>query len=218
MNASILEFLLRSFRLKDEVRVGWDLRNVRDPESVADHSWGTALLCLLFASEARVDEAVALRIALVHDLAEAETGDIAAREDPRDRDVSIEEKALLEERAMQALTSGVDRRLREAWDQYETRATPEAIFVRDMNLLDMCLQALYYERENRYSGARRDEGVLDEFFRSADARITTETGRRLFDAVAEEYRRLRSARGQAAAEQAKRDAEAADAAAARGTD
>lgn len=193
MNGATVEFLMRGFRLKDEPRVGWRLRHVRNPESVADHSWGTALLCMMFASEAGVDEHEALRIAIVHDLAEAETGDIASRERPEDRDVSVAEKARLELAAMDTLLNGFHPRLREAWECYEHRATPAAIFVRDMNLIDMCLQALFYERERRYDPSSSDENVLDEFFRSAASRLSTDTGRALFDAVDAAYREARSA-------------------------
>lgn len=55
------------------------MRDVRNPESVADHSWGTALLCLYFAEKEKVS--------------------------------------------------------------LERSETKEAVFVRDMNLIDMCLQA-----------------------------------------------------------------------------
>lgn len=199
MTSDTLEFLLRGFRLKDEPRVGWRLRSVAAPESVADHSWGTALLCMMFAREAGVDEHEALRIALVHDLAEAETGDIAARENPADRDVSIDEKAELELAAMNSLLHGVDHGLREAWERYENRSTPAAVFVRDMNLIEMCLQALFYERERRYATTPGDEGVLDEFFRSAEARLTTDLARNLFAAVAEAYRDAQQAGDGAAA-------------------
>ena len=196
MNDVQIDFLLRGFRLKDEPRVGWRLRSVRNPESVADHSWGTALLCMMFAADAGVDEHEALRIALVHDLAEAEIGDIAARERPEDRSVSLEEKAALERDAIDDLLAGIDVRLREAWDTYENRSTAAGVFVRDMNLIDMCLQALFYERERRYTPTPDEEGVLDEFFRSAAARLSTATGQRLFDAVEAGYRRERGTQEQ----------------------
>lgn len=168
------------------------MRSVRSPESVADHSWGTALLCMLFSADAGVDEHEALRIAIVHDLAEAEIGDIAARERPEDRDVSIAEKARLELAAMDALLDGEHEGIRDAWQRYEDRASDAAIFVRDMNLIDMCLQALFYEREERYRPSARDEGILDEFFRSAEARLSTEVGRRLFAGVEKAYRDART--------------------------
>ncbi len=148
---------------------------------------------MMFAADAGVDEHEALRIALVHDLAEAETGDIASRERPEDRDVTIDEKARLELAAMESLLNGSHPRLREAWDRYEHRSTPAAVFVRDMNLIDMCLQALFYERDRRYAPSNSDENVLDEFFRSAAARLSTHTGRTLFASVEAVYQTARVA-------------------------
>jgi len=46
---------LEAYRLKDTVRAGWVLRGIRDPESVADHSWGTALLCMIYGPSAGID-------------------------------------------------------------------------------------------------------------------------------------------------------------------
>ena len=92
----LLTTLLGAYRLKDEARSGWVLRGVERPESVAAHSWGTALLCLIFAGEAGVDRGRALAIATAHDVAEAEIGDIPARAHPDDRTVDAAEKARLE--------------------------------------------------------------------------------------------------------------------------
>jgi putative hydrolase of HD superfamily len=181
-----------AFTLKDEPRGGWVLRGVRDPESVADHSWGTALLCLLYAAEAGVDRDKAVTMALVHDLAEAETGDVVARAHASDREVSEAVKASLEADAMNRLVPGDLAGLRSAWQSYEDRSDATALFVRDMNLIDMCLQAVIYHDERRY-----DEDVvipsqggfthLDEFFASASGRLSTALGRRLFGALEARY-------------------------------
>src|SRR5690606_8635035 len=167
-----------AFRLKDEPRGGWVLRGVRDPESVADHSWGTALLCALYAEEAGVDTGGAVKMALVHDLAEAETGDIVAQADPADRSVGEERKAALEAAAVHTLLRDDFTELRAAWQAYEDRASAIALFVRDMNLIDMCMQAVIYHEEHRYDRAvaipsRGGFTHLDEFFASAAPRLST---------------------------------------------
>lgn len=189
--------------LKDQKRSGWLIRGVREPESVADHSWSSALLCLLHAERAGVNRDRAVAIALVHDIAEALTGDVAARVDERDRSVSLREKALRERQAIDSLfpnrgpiPADALPGPRELWLEYEAAATAEALFVRDMNLIDMCLQALYYERAGRYqpAGDYPNSGGferLDEFFATADARIATPVGRELYDQIMAEYRRLR---------------------------
>lgn len=188
-----------AYRLKDEPRVGWVMHGVAGPESVAAHSWGTAYLCLLFAADAGVDLGRALAIALVHDLAEATTGDFAARAAATDRPVSEAEKARLERDAIADLLPPRQAALHELWRAYEDRADPAARFVRDMNLIDMCLQALLYEREARYDADVQvpSEGGhrhLDEFFLSAEWRLEGEVAKRLFDSVRLEYEKARAQR------------------------
>lgn len=191
----MIDVLVRAYRLKDVARSGWVLRGVGDGESVADHSWGTGLLCLLFGPEAGIDVGRALAIALVHDLAEAQTGDVAALPDPHERSVSVAAKARLEAEAMGALRAAAGDELDlahvlDAWHEYEAAASPEALFVRDMNLLDMCVQALVYARERRASAPPDGTGGerMGEFFASARARVATPTGRRLVAAVHAAYR------------------------------
>lgn len=187
-----IDVALRAMALKDEPRRGWVLRSVEAPESVAGHAWGTALLCLLFADAAGVDPGRSVAIAVLHDIAEAETGDVAARADPADREVSEAEKARRERAAIASLLPDAVADLRALWQAYEDRADPEAVFVRDMNLVDMCLQALIYQQEQRYDPlatitSRGGHAHLDEFFASAGARLSTPLSRRLFDRVAARY-------------------------------
>lgn len=173
----MIDFLLQAWALKDTVRTGWTLRGVENPESVADHSWGTALLCLVMGPRAGVDVQRCVCMSVVHDLAECITGDIPAN---TSRTVSVEEKARLEAGAMTRLlalgASSTD--VHALWREYEEKNTPEALFVRDMNLIDMVLQAHIYEL------AERDRQPLDEFFVTTEKRLGTETGRELFAAIA----------------------------------
>ncbi|TVQ38836.1 MAG: HD family hydrolase [Spirochaetaceae bacterium] len=187
----------RLYSLKDQRRVGWLIRGIGEPESVSDHSWGTALLCLLYASQAGVDRDHAVAMALVHDIAEAVTGDVAARVDERDRSVSLQQKQANERAAIEQLFPAVSEStvpavVRALWDEYEDSTTPAALFVRDMNLIDMCLQALRYQRGRRYDpragypstgGFRR----LDEFFATAESRISTAVGQELYQQIHLEY-------------------------------
>lgn len=193
-----LALAYEALALKDEPRAGWVQHGVSQPESVADHAWGTAYLCLLYADEAGVDRGTAVAMAVVHDLAEALTGDFATRLDPEDRSVSEGEKAAREREAIGKLLPGEVSELLALWEAYEARSTPEALFVRDMNLVDMCLQGVRYERERRYdpsvlvpsSGAHRH---LDEFFAGAEARLSGELARRLFRTVHRWYLQARLA-------------------------
>jgi putative hydrolase of HD superfamily len=201
----LLELTYAAMRLKDEPRAGWVMHGIQEPESVAAHSWGTAYLCLLFATEAGVDPQRAVAMAVVHDIAEAKTGDFAARAATEDRAVTEAEKAELERAAVLELLPGAAAVLGGAagpdspaalWRAYEDRADAEAVFVRDMNLIDMCLQALRYEREARYDAdvliaSRDSHRHLDEFFLSAEWRLSTPLAKRLFASIEAQYRLAR---------------------------
>jgi putative hydrolase of HD superfamily len=50
------------------------------------------------------------------------------------------------------------------WDEYEAQSTPEARFVRQIDRLEMGLQASVYERQGL--------GDLSEFYASADAALS----------------------------------------------
>lgn len=205
----MIHALLAALALKDEARTGWVLRGIREPESVADHSWGTALLVMLHAGDTSdpdsagetrdIDRSRALEIAIVHDLAEAITGDVATRVKGMSNPEAGEAKRERERDAMQRLMARFPaeqaQELMSAWEEYEMRSTPEALFVRDMNLIDMCLQACRYEEQGRYD---RDEPNpdfpdyegLDEFFATTRPRLSTPAGKRLFEQVLAHYREL----------------------------
>jgi putative hydrolase of HD superfamily len=197
-----VDALAAALALKDESRTGWQLRGVADPESVAAHAWGVSLLCLLYGPRAEVDVDRTLRLAIVHDLAEAETGDEPTRADPDAETVDHAGKTRREREAMAALLAPLSPDaadpVRSAWEEYEARETPEATFVKDMDLIDMCAQALVYERSGRYEPGETDAFEhyehLDEFFATAEPRLRTEVGRELFAELKRRYEAARDAR------------------------
>lgn len=188
-----LRSLLEWFDLKDELRTGWVLRNIEAPESVAAHTWGTASLCLLYAGRADVDRERAITMALIHDLGEARTGDIATRAEDGRETISAAEKEAAERNAVTDLVSPFeDGELVSLWEEYEARETRTARFVKDMDLVDNCLQALKYETQNRYDETESNDHFdefenLDEFFATAAPRFQTQLGEELFERIKTEY-------------------------------
>ncbi|WP_336136149.1 HD domain-containing protein [Natronomonas amylolytica] len=191
-----IEALASAYDLKDEGRTGWQLRGIERPESVAAHSWGVSLLVVRFCPS-DLDRERALELAAVHDVAEAEVGDIATRAETDAQTVDEAEKECRERAAMDGPLAGLGEDIREVWEEYEARESPEARFVKDMDLLDTCLQALVYEREGRYDPDADNEhfeeyDALDEFFATSEPRISTERGRELFERVRERYEAARA--------------------------
>jgi len=157
--------LLEALALKSVDRSGWVRKNIDRPESVAAHSWGVALLVLLLLPK-ELDRERALTYAVLHDLAEAWTGDFT----PHDE---ISDKHALEDAAMAAFCSRIGRAdLLDMWRAYEAQTDPESRFVKQLDRLDMGLQAQIYS----YSGLD-----LSEFRESALAAIDSIALRELLD-------------------------------------
>jgi putative hydrolase of HD superfamily len=176
---ALLRFFHRAGRLKETPRAGWALRGVASPESVAEHSHRVALLALVLAPRAAppLDVSRCVALAVVHDLAEALVGDIT----PYDG-VSADEKQRREAEAMRQLGElAGDGSLLALWREYDAAESPEARFVKELDKLETVLQAAEY-------GQRGDAeaGALDEFWHSADARLTSPSTRAVLDALRRE--------------------------------
>lgn len=87
-----LEFLRVVGKLKTLKRTGWVNNGVALPESVADHMYRMAM-CSFIITDPALDRSRLMKIAVVHDLAEALVGDIV----PHDTRYTKEEKRHLEE-------------------------------------------------------------------------------------------------------------------------
>lgn len=173
----MIEALLEALRLKALPRAGWVRVGVEQPESVAAHSWGVAWLVLVLLPEG-LDLQRALIYAVLHDLPEVRTGDLT----PHDG-IAPHAKAAAEHEAMIGLCAPLSRgaALRGAWEAYEAQADPESRFVRQLDRLDMALQAVAYGRS---SGA-----PLAEFLESAATVITDPLLVPLLEALRRELQR-----------------------------
>ena len=129
--------LINYLRLKDVKRQGWVNAGVDAPESVAAHSWGMAVLALKLCPEDLNLEHV-LKLCLVHDLPEVIVGDLTPTDDRSTK--AADERAAMQELAPEWV---------DLFDEYEQQSTPEAVFVRGLDKLDMALQAkVYMERSD----------------------------------------------------------------------
>lgn len=133
--------------LKDVLRQGWVNAGVESPESVAAHSWGMAVLALKLCPEGLNLEHV-LKLCLVHDLPEVIVGDLTPQDDVSTK--SADERAAMEQLAPEWVS---------LFDEYEDQTTPEAVFVKSLDKLDMALQAKVY--------MNRSDLDLEQFIESA---------------------------------------------------
>lgn len=126
--------------LKRIPRTGWVNNHVKDPESVADHSMRTAFLALTLCPP-EVDRSKAVMMALIHDLAESNVGDIT----PLDG-VTLEDKYARENAAWTQISESLgNEELQNMWKEMEEGKTNEAKFVYQLDKLEMLIQAEEYE-------------------------------------------------------------------------
>jgi len=167
----LVRFIRLAGRLKRTVRTGWVDRGIpaEQAESVADHSFRVALLAWLAAGGTGLDRDRVLKLALIHDLAEAITGDLTPY-DPADvvapdddarvaflnrRHLASAERAANKRAAEAAAIAEMCRILPESlrseigllWQELEERQTTEARFVKQIDKLETYLQSLEYAEE-----------------------------------------------------------------------
>ncbi|KAG9047718.1 hypothetical protein FS837_001682 [Tulasnella sp. UAMH 9824] len=153
------------FHLLERLKEDPEENRIANPESISDHMHRMAVLALC-SSDKGLDVGKCVLLAVIHDLAEAQVGDIA----PSDG-ISKQEKRRLEAAAMNniindMLGGGVAaQRIKALWDEYEAQETAEAKFVKDLDLLEMALQATEYEKASQ--GQKR----LDPFLESSVPRL-----------------------------------------------
>ena len=161
---SLLQFFLMSGRLKAEMRRGWVKKlGMARPESVADHSYRTALITMLFSDSLGLDTGKALRLALLHDLPEAIVGDAMPEERSGRGKTDMETKAM--EELLSELPNEHRALYREAWKEFVEGKTPEARLVHQVDKLEMAIQAWEYANE------RGDPSLAKEFWTSARAQV-----------------------------------------------
>ncbi|KAL8549332.1 hypothetical protein ACS0TY_008251 [Phlomoides rotata] len=168
--SAAIDFLTLCHRLKSTKRKGWINHGIKGPESIADHMYRMALMALIADDLLGVNRERCVKIAIVHDIAEAIVGDIT----PSDG-VPKQEKSRMEQEALdemcEVLGGGMRaEEIKELWQEYENNSSLEANLVKDFDKVEMILQALEYETEHGK--------ILDEFFLSTAGKFQTETGKR----------------------------------------
>lgn len=147
----LIRFLHTMGRLKDTPRTGWVDNGVPNPESISDHMYRMSLMCMM-CPDNTLDREKMIKMALCHDTGESIIGDISPQ-----MNVPSEVKAAKELEAVESLsalassvpgTEAFGKELLDLFREYEAQETRESHFVKDMDLLEMVVQAHGYEGLN----------------------------------------------------------------------
>lgn len=167
--SSAIDFLSLCNRLKTTKRAGWVKRDVKDPESISDHMYRMGLMALISSDLPGVDRDKCIKMAIVHDIAEAIVGDITPDDGVPKLEKSRREREALDHMCKLLGEGPRAKEIHELWLEYEENSTLEAKVVKDFDKVEMILQALEYETEQGKD--------LDEFFQSTAGKFQTELGK-----------------------------------------
>jgi putative hydrolase of HD superfamily len=172
--SAVARFLYEAGTLKNTARTGWWMAGVRHPESVADHSWRTALVATIIARLEGADPARAALLAVWHDCPESRTGDVhhlgrtyTREADPCD--VVADQVAGMPGVLAEAVKGIIA--------EFEASQSPEAACAHDADMLECLIQGIEYKAQG-YENVQR-------WIDNNRGRITTKTGLALADAMLE---------------------------------
>ena len=178
--ANIAKYLYEIGHLKHLKRSGWWRMGVRDPESVAEHSYRTAVIGYVLAHLEGADSEKTACICLFHDTAEARVGDLHWVTKRYLRSTKEGEQAALNEQTGQ-LPEKIANRILALVGEYEERSSQEAQLAREADLLECLLQAREYEIQGYSKGLEWAkicrEGLQNDIARNlADACLNSDPG------------------------------------------
>ena len=171
-------FFQKVLELKNIPRQGWknklDMNNV---ESVADHSYSTAMMSMVLSDLEGLDTEKIIKMALLHDLAESVVGDITPDRITNKRKIYVENKAMMQ--ILENLPTSVSQQYIILWDDFQKNSSKEANLLHEIDRLEMAFQAKFY----------LDEGISKEklrsFFKTANNEIKNKQLRNILSNILE---------------------------------
>jgi|TARA_B100001765_G_scaffold111961_1_gene69640 putative hydrolase of HD superfamily len=156
----IENFIEKVLELKNVPRQGWKEKlEMNNPESVADHSYSTTVMSMIFSDLAGLNNEKIIRMALLHDLAESIIGDITPNS------ITKNEKIIKENIAMKQILKNLPNKIAkqyfEIWNEYQKNSSEESKLLHDIDKLEMALQAKFYQNK----GISKEK--LETFFNTA---------------------------------------------------
>ena len=141
--AAQLAFLAEADRLKSVLRATTVDGGRR--ENAGEHSWHLALYALVLADQAPPGVSVdrVIRMLLIHDLVEIDTGDVpihAANGQAHGAADRLAAEARAADRIFGLLPADLAAELRALWDEFEAAESPDAVFAKALDRVQPVMQ------------------------------------------------------------------------------
>ncbi|MCK5178493.1 MAG: HD domain-containing protein [Candidatus Omnitrophica bacterium] len=159
--------------LKKIKRSGWWVAGIKDPESVAEHSFRCAIMGYYIAHLEKVDPFTVMAMALFNDIHEARINDLH-KMGHHYIDFKEAEKEVFKDQVAD-LDKSVKNEMTAFRREYDAQKTKASIVARDADILECLLQAKEYY----------DSGYLktEKFFKTAPDHLKTKTARRFWKQI-----------------------------------
>ncbi|MET7880824.1 HD domain-containing protein [Micromonospora profundi] len=167
-----MNFIFEAGVLKRAARTGWWFAGVKHPESIAEHSFRTALIGMMLAAMEGADPGRVSMMCVLHDTQETRITDIPHI---AKRYLSAVPNAAVTADQVAACPPAVADAITAAVTEYEAQETLEAIVARDADKLECLVQAVEY----RHQGIDNVQRWID----SSRAALKTSSAHRLADAA-----------------------------------
>lgn len=172
MNKAI-DFFAEAGLLKKVKRSGWWVAGIKDPESVAEHSFRCAVMAYYIAHLEGVDPFKATTMALFNDIHEARINDLHKMGHYYIEFRDAEKKVF--EDQMKGLDAKFAAELSSFRRDYDEQMTKESIVARDADILECLLQAKEYYQEG-YEKAKK-------FFEKAPKHLKTKSAQKMWESM-----------------------------------
>lgn len=176
---NILNFLSEMGKLKKMPRLYWLVREVKEPETVANHVFILVIMAwVLGRKQKRYNMEKLLKMALCHEMSAVYAGDstryneilsqgrkerkktlkkwvrLSQKEKTKHFIETLQKEKKAFEKLALKLKSPFKKEVISLWKEYKTKSTPEGQFLSQVDVLSVLLQALIYEeKEKDFSSA-----------------------------------------------------------------
>jgi len=167
---NLVDFFVEIGKLKGMPRKGWVIRDIKNPESIADHIFRATMMAWILAAVKKdsLNIEKIIKMALIHDLCEVYAGDTTPYDSilPKDkkkraallktwprfskeeREKLSKQKFIKESKALDKVSSmlpvKVKKEIKKLWLDYEKGLSREARFFRQTDRMESLFQAAEY--------------------------------------------------------------------------